>query len=413
MRKKQSKKRKSVNMKPINQVFLKLIKAYFHNETVTIQNINIDEIYELALKHNLVPIIYESLRKNTQYPIPAQFMQTAISQIVGQQQRTEQFFAIYQKLLDANIKPLVLKGLVCRELYPQSDYRISSDEDIWIQPQDFEQCYQIFIDNQYNCTNKQLLNNDDFLQTVQTINFSNNILTVEVHINPFGTHDKLHQKMNSYFKNAFSSAVSMNINHQIIYTLEPTQHYLFLIIHLYKHFISAGVGIRQVLDLFIFYQHYQNNIDHKQLESILKSLKIDQLYLAIITIGKQYLGFENLPATKIIQHIDTLTENLISNGCFGTHDMTQAYSSIYTRIITRNKNTSVLKTIWQMIFPSVEDLGLRYPILQKKPQFYLWFALKRIFSFIKKIFTGQIKIFKLFSIGKKRSNILKDFDVFK
>ena len=65
MRKKQSKKRKSVNMKTINQVFLKLNKAYFHNETVTIQNINIDEIYELALKHNLVPIIYESLRKNT------------------------------------------------------------------------------------------------------------------------------------------------------------------------------------------------------------------------------------------------------------------------------------------------------------------------------------------------------------
>ncbi len=400
-------------MKPINQVFLKLIKAYFHNETVTIQNINIDEIYELALKHNLVPIIYESLRKNTQYPIPAQFMQTSISQIVGQQQRTEQFLSIYQKLLDANIKPLVLKGLVCRELYPQSDYRISSDEDIWIQPQDFEQCYQIFIDNQYNCTNKQLLNNDDFLQTVQTINFSNNILTIEVHINPFGTQSDIRQQMNTFFDNVFSSAITMNVKNQTVLTLDHTYHYLFLIIHLYKHFISAGVGIRQVLDILIYYQHYQNDIDKTIISNVLNTLNINQLYTAIMIIGQHYLGFQYLPTQKITQDIDTLTENLIENGCFGTHDLSQRYSSFCTIIASRKTNSTLLKIILRMFFPRFIDLSSHYPMLQKKPQLYLWFALKRIFNLIKKMLTGKLNPIKVVSLGKKRTKILKDYDVYK
>ena len=67
-----------MHMKSNNQVFLDIIKAYFHDHTITDQDIDIKEIYQTALKQNLVPIICESLRKNTQYPIPAQFMQTAI-----------------------------------------------------------------------------------------------------------------------------------------------------------------------------------------------------------------------------------------------------------------------------------------------------------------------------------------------
>ena len=400
-------------MKPINQVFLNIIKAYFHDQTLTDQNIDSKEIYQMALKHNLVPICYEVLRKNPQYQLPLEFMQTAIGQVVSQQQRTEQFLFIYQKLLDAGIKPLILKGLVCRELYPQSDYRLSSDEDIWIQPQDFERCYRIFIDNHYYCQNEQLMNNKDFLAKVQTINVTNNVLTVEIHLNLFGTEDKLHEEMNTYFADAFASAITMPVNDQVIYTPDPTKHYLFLIFHMYKHLISSGVGIRQVLDVLIYYQHYQNEINHKQLQHILRSLKIDQLYLAIMAIGQQYFGFENLPNTKKIKNIEALTENLISNGCFGLTDTTQTYSLLYLTVLSRKQYASTLKTIFQMIFPSKEYLGNRYPALQKKPQLYLWFAFKRICSFIKKILTGELNPFKAFSLGKKRSKILKDYDVFK
>lgn len=400
-------------MKNINQVFLNLLCAYFQNQTVAEISPDLGALYDLTFKHNLVPIIYDVLRKNDDFnPSSNKFRETAINQIVMQQQRTEQFLNIYQKLLAANLKPLVIKGLVCRQLYPQSDYRCSSDEDIWIKPEDFNTCFQVLTDNNFRCTNKQLIT-DDFLNTVQTINFTNNILTIEVHINPFGTSDKLHKQMNSYFKDAFDTSISIKVENQTIYTLNPTNHYLFLIIHLYKHFISAGVGIRQVLDILIFYQHYQKDIDNNKIKTILKDLHINNLYNAIMQIGKKYLGFNLTPNNQTIKNIDKLTDNLIENGCFGTSNLNQVYSYFYPTISTRNQDSSAIKNIVTILFPPVKQLSIRYPKLKEKPSLYLWFALKRIYNFLKKIITGKLNPFKVYSLGKKRTKILKDMDVFK
>lgn len=400
-------------MKNINQVFLNLLCAYFQNQTVAKIPPDLGALYDLAFKHNLVPIIYEVLRKNDDFnPSSNKFRETAISQIVMQQQRTEQFLNIYQKLLDANLKPLVIKGLICRQLYPQNDYRCSSDEDIWVKPEDFNACFQVLIDNNFRCTNKQLIT-DDFLNMVQTINFTNNILTIEVHINPFGTLDNLHKQMNSYFKNVFDDSIIIKVENQIIYTLNPTKHYLFLIIHLYKHFISAGVGIRQVLDILIFYQKYQKDIDNNKIKTILKALHINNLYDAIMQIGKQYLGFNLIPNNQTIKNIDKLTDNLIENGCFGTNNLNQIYSSIYTTAATRNQDSSAVKNIVTILFPPVKQLSIRYPKLKEKPSLYFWFTLKRICNFFKKIISGKLNPFKAFFLGKKRTKILKDMGVFK
>ena len=400
-------------MKNINQVFLNLLCAYFQNQTVAEISPDLGALYDLAFKHNLVPIIYEVLRKNDDFnPSSNKFRETAISQIVMQQQRTEQFLNIYQKLLDANLKPLVIKGLICRQLYPQSDYRCSSDEDIWVKPENFNTCFQALIDNNFRCTNKQLIT-DDFLNTVQTINFTNNILTIEVHINPFGTLDNLHKQMNSYFKDAFDDSIIIKIENQIIYTLNPTKHYLFLIIHLYKHFISAGVGIRQVLDILIFYQQYQKDIDNNKIKTILKALHINNLYDAVMQIGKKYLGFNLIPNNQTIKNIDKLTDNLIENGCFGTSNLNQVYSYFYPTISTRNQDNSAIKNIVTILFPPIKQLSIRYHKLKEKPSLYLWFALKRICNFFKKIITGKLNPFKVYFLGKKRTKILKDMDVFK
>ena len=76
-------------MKNINQVFLNLLCAYFQNQTVVDIPTDLGALYDLAFKHNLVPIIYEVLRKNDDFnPSSNKFMETAINQIVMQQQRT-------------------------------------------------------------------------------------------------------------------------------------------------------------------------------------------------------------------------------------------------------------------------------------------------------------------------------------
>ena len=43
---------------------------------------------------------------------------------------------------EAGIQALVVKGIVCRNLYPKPDYRVSGDEDVLIPAEQFDVCHQ-------------------------------------------------------------------------------------------------------------------------------------------------------------------------------------------------------------------------------------------------------------------------------
>ena len=54
-----------------------------------------------------------------------------MSMIAGQVNRTSAFLNLYQELIEGDCKPLVRKGIVCRQLYGEyADHRPSGDEDI-------------------------------------------------------------------------------------------------------------------------------------------------------------------------------------------------------------------------------------------------------------------------------------------
>ena len=61
-----------------------------------------------------------------------------------QSRKTGEFLQLYQKLAEAGLTPLVVKGLVCRSLYREPDYRASGDEDILIPAEQFPECSRIF-----------------------------------------------------------------------------------------------------------------------------------------------------------------------------------------------------------------------------------------------------------------------------
>ena len=63
-----------------------------------------------------------------------------------QAMQTNQFLRLYEHLRNAGVTPLVVKGIVCRSLYPNSDYRISSDEDLLIPSEQFEVCHKAMLD---------------------------------------------------------------------------------------------------------------------------------------------------------------------------------------------------------------------------------------------------------------------------
>ena len=49
--------------------------------------------------------------------------------MLNQTVRSAEFSDLYHKLRSAGLHPIVVKGQLCSRLYPQTDHRISADDD--------------------------------------------------------------------------------------------------------------------------------------------------------------------------------------------------------------------------------------------------------------------------------------------
>ena len=82
------------------------------------------------------------------------------------------------------------------------------------------------------------------------------------------------------------------IDNTEIWTMHPTDHLLFLILHAFKHLMTGGIGIRQALDIYLFLEQYRTAIDWDYLCEALRETKAEKFFLDLLTIGNRFLGFE-------------------------------------------------------------------------------------------------------------------------
>ena len=111
------------------------------------------EFFRLSQHHQILPMVYDAVYSCPAFRTCPEGLVLAVKgqvirQVMMQSRKTGEFLQLYQKLAEAGLTPLVVKGLVCRSLYREPDYRASGDEDILIPAEQFPECSRIFAENQ-------------------------------------------------------------------------------------------------------------------------------------------------------------------------------------------------------------------------------------------------------------------------
>ena len=393
--------------------FFTLIRHYFHQTPCLFSNPDWEKIYELAKNHHILPLIYEAARTLPEFQqaspsLQRNFQSQAIGLIVGQQTRTDFFLETYGHLTKKGLRPLILKGLICRLLYPQPDCRPSSDEDLWIDPKDFPLYDSILKTCGYHCVLEQV--SPSMLKNAQTINYEHPLLTLELHINPFSTKSDTHKAMNRIFSQALSQAHTLHYNGQTLYTLSPTHHCLFLFVHLYKHFLSAGAGIRQLLDLCLFQQAYQEEIDQTVVDAGIRSLKLTTFYAALMKIGRDTLGFSSLPQKSSPDTRPLLLE-LVDAGCYGSHSDTRRYSSVFTQATLHPSAIKGPLHFLSILFLPFSSMCILFPQLSHRPWLLPFFWIKRWKRIGRQMLHGNIHLMQSYQTGKNRIRLFRLYKI--
>lgn len=208
-------------------------------------------------------------------------------------------------------------------------------------------------------------------------------LHIEVHTNPMGQETGIRRQMNRYFTEVFQKKISVQIENTEIWTMEPTDHLLFLILHAFKHFMAGGLGIRQALDICLFCKRYQEEINWEYISDSLENVEGEKFFTDMLYIGNKYLGFDfkihrerNCP--------DDLLEDMLTGGVFGNTTQTErtACSMTFAAVDSREKY-STASAVVRAIFPTMRFMRARNPELVEKPWLLPILWMKRWRRFIR------------------------------
>ena len=389
------------------QILLTLLKEARLNQKSQPQPVDYEKLYRLSVEHQVVPLIYNQIYFFPDFPedIKAYWKREALRISAFQTMKTDRFLRLYAKLLEKGLKVIVVKGIICRSLYPSPDNRPSNDEDIYVEKAYFQQVKDIFIQEGMVIVEES----DDVTTFVDKVCG----LSIELHTALFSKSSKAYGNYQDLFDHAFDHTVTHRIMCVDVYSLSYDLHLLFLILHFVKHFLHGGVGIRQVVDIMMYSEAYGQEINWQQIYRTLDKINALDLMENVFALAHQHLGFDtgkiSLPEDYREDNCDyqDLLDDIMDAGIFGKSSVERLHSSTMTLNATATGKTSVLRSA----FPKAVDIAGRYPYLKKYPVLLPIAWIDRIFHYLTNKEDGNTQ--KTIEIGNQRIELLKKYKVIK
>ena len=284
---------------------IELLKCAITNTTPSTpdESLDWDVVFNYAKIHRIAPVLYFSIQK---LPEDSKVKITNLKQyelaykanLVDDANR-ENEISIIKKLLAANnVDYILLKGSVTKHFYPDTSMRMMSDVDILYRNADSKEI-------------KNLLESNDYTQTKSTPKdamylSSNQLVKVEMQ------QSLLDDGFTEWLK-CLDTVWDRCDKKDCEYTMTPEDFYIYHIVHMAKHFINGGIGLRHILDTWVIKNHY-NDMDKEYVQKVLVELNLNAFDKQIDTLCTYWFE-DTIPANR--ENINLLSEYIFANGAFG------------------------------------------------------------------------------------------------
>ena len=368
-------------------------------------------LFRLAREQKLLPLIFEALCRSPQgksLPRFPELKREVISQVMLQARKTAELHRVLDALTAAGLQPLVVKGAVCRGLYPQGDHRPSSDEDVLIPPEQSAECHRILTGLGF-FTETDPASGDYEIPYRQ----KNGPLYIELHRSLFSPKSDAYGGLNRFFAGAHERAVTVTAGSRAIPTLEHTDHLFYLICHAFKHFLHSGFGLRQVCDAVLFAKAYESRINWPQLLDSCRAIRADRFAAALFRIGETHLSLSPVPGIfrDIPADPEPMLKDLLAGGIYGSATPSRRHSSNITLDAAAGTGTGgKAGALLASLFPPAKKLENRHPWLKGKPWLLPAAWISRAAGYLKES-SSDNSAAEALKIGRERVELLKYYHI--
>lgn len=334
---------------------IQLLNAALQNEACRLEEPNYVHIFSLAHKHSVSNMLYYGAT----YLPPEQKLPggssrlwkgtalAAASREIFQQRELKEILSSFRK---AGIPTLIMKGAVIKHLYPKPEMRFMSDTDILIRPEDAKRAQQVLLELGFSCIRFDN-GTTDIYRSALSMNY-------EIHKDL--TDESFNQATYRFLQGLIeeiSTAESKN-------TLPTEKHYAYILCHFIKHLLDGGVGIRQVMDIYLCRMKWE--FDEEKLAKLLAELELTEFAATIEKLANHWFGGGEGDAVT-----EELGEYILGSGVFGKEEQ-----KVADRMLKEEKKQGKFSYVWSRLFPSYKTMCFYYPVLKRwavlLPAFWVW-----------------------------------------
>ena len=387
----------------IDCIFLQAVANGLERRRIEDPGLSTEEWKELmrrSVKQSLLPVVFEAVYPCLPEEVERDYRAASLEWISRQVRRTEDFLQLYRQLSACGIEPLVFKGIVCRDAYTLPDWRVSSDEDVYIPHEKYAEFHKKMLLLGFRGTDPNFHSEHETLYVCKD-------LRIEGHWEFFPRENDFWNRVNALTADFAGRAEYLEIEGTKLLTLEPTDHMIFLILHAMKHFILSGVGIRQICDIVHWDRKYR--INWERIRQIMSDLGGARFTAALLDAGHRLFGMP-IPEGWIPADSTNLIRDALEGGVFGHSTEDRLHSSSITSSYGSGLNGA--SNFLSTVFPPREVMEINYPWVSRSRMFLPLGWTVRLLQYAGKI-GDRVSPIRSIQIGKKRMKLIDEYEIFR
>lgn len=284
---------------------------------------------------------------------------------------------------------LPLKGSVIKEMYPNPEMREMNDNDILIDQNGRDQAKEFMLSRGYQVkpNDKGVIddkgNSDEFIKDP--------FFYFELH--KFLIEERYSPKQYDYFL-SIKDRLIKDTDQEYGYHMSDEDFYLYMICHAHKHFSRNGMGIRFLMDEYVFLKEKGETLDNNYINEKIREFGLEQFDADLRKVSKMAFDEDE----ECLEESLSDSEKALYDSCLG--------AGIFGNIETRWKNEA-----YEMSANSTDTITKKEYIKNRLFPDENWYRIYHPFVYKHKIVKPFFTIYRLTVLAfRGRKNVKKEMD---
>lgn len=346
-----------------------LIKSALTGERYDLPDgIGLKDVFGIAKRHGVDVMAYYGAL-NCGVDKQSDVMNEEVIRVYKSASRSETQMMEINRLTEAferkKIDYLPLKGMLLKPIYPKSEMRRMGDADILIRCEQYEAISAVMKELGY----------EEKYESDHELAWKKGQMLVELHKRLIPSYNKDYY---AYYGDGWKIA-RPTCDGSCRYEMDKNDEMIYLFTHFAKHYRDAGIGIRHLVDLWV-YRRNHSDLDEEYIRAELEKLQLFSFYENILDTLRVWFD-----SHKENDKTEFITQFIFTSGEFGLKENSKLSSALKSTKGGKSASAVKRERAITLFFPSYSVMSEKYPVLKKAPVLLPVMWVVRAFSKVSKI----------------------------